>query len=348
MHEMTHNLHLVRDLRHQRSSGLEGLREPKKREEHRRVAAATLQLSPFSSRSPTPTASTSVTPTPPPEPMITSIGEPLQSDYQMHELPTSDGGQEASCPHPDINEVVVNTALLARIEALESQNCVLTEKLQVAVEHKSVFGIDNIAGNDKLVNLYTGFPSDDILLAFFEFLGPAVANLNYWGEKERERIRHRQRKLDPVDQFLLMLMKLKLNLHSLDLAVRFGISESLVSRYITTWVCFLYQHLKEIEWMPTVEQVTSTLPHAFRDKYPTTFAIIDGSEVFIETPSDLQMQSSTWSNYKHHNTTKFLIACTPNGVSATSHHCTLVLFQMWSSRECQVLFRNSKARVEYL
>lgn len=120
----------------------------KKREEHRRVAAATLQLSPFSSRSPTPTASTSVTPTPPPEPMITSIGEPLQSDYQMHELPTGDGGQEASCPHPDIDEVVVNTALLARIEALESQNCVLTEKLQVAVEHKSVFGIDNIAGND--------------------------------------------------------------------------------------------------------------------------------------------------------------------------------------------------------
>ena len=25
------------------------------------------------------------------------------------------------------------------------------------------------------------------------------------------------------------------------------------------------------------------------------------------------MQSSTWSNYKHHNTAKFLVACTPNG-----------------------------------
>ena len=43
------------------------------------------------------------------------------------------------------------------------------------------------------------------------------------------------------------------------------------------------------------------------------FAIIDGSKVFIETPSDLQMQSSTWSNYKHHNTAKYLIACTLNG-----------------------------------
>ena len=33
----------------------------------------------------------------------------------------------------------------------------------------------------------------------------------------------------------------------------------------------------------------------------------------METPSDLHMQSSTWSNYKHHNTAKFLIGCTPNG-----------------------------------
>ena len=94
-----------------------------------------------------------MTPTPPPEPMVTSIGEPLQSDYQMHELPPGDGSQEACCAGPDSDEVVLNTALLARIEALESQNHVLTEKLQVAMDRKSVFGIDDIAGKDKLVSL---------------------------------------------------------------------------------------------------------------------------------------------------------------------------------------------------
>ena len=41
--------------------------------------------------------------------------------------------------------------------------------------------------------------------------------------------------------------------------------------------------------------------------------LFDGSEIFIQTPSDLCMQSSTWSQYKHHNTAKFLVACTPNG-----------------------------------
>jgi len=98
-----------------------------------------------------------------------------------------------------------------------------------------------------------------------------------------------------------------------DLTFRFGLSTAQVSRYLTTWICFLYHHIKELDWMPSVQQVAGTLPCVFKEKFPNTFAIIDGSEIFIETPTDLQMQSSTWSQYKHHNTAKFLIACTPNG-----------------------------------
>ena len=65
--------------------------------------------------------------------------------------------------------------------------------------------------------------------------------------------------------------------------------------------------------MPSASQVRGTLPHVFKEKYPCTYAIIDASEFFLETPSDLRLQSSTWSNYKHHNTAKVLISCTPNG-----------------------------------
>lgn len=138
-----------------------------------------------------------------------------------------------------------------------------------------------------------------IFLTFFEFLGPAVNDLNYWGSKEGQHKRHRTRKLDSMNQLFLTLVKLKLNLKVEDLAFRFKISASVVSRYITTWICFLYHHLREIEWVPTVEQVSGTLSHSFRKLYPS-------SEVFIETPSDLNLQSSTWSQYKHHNTSSFL------------------------------------------
>ena len=71
--------------------------------------------------------------------------------------------------------------------------------------------------------------------------------------------------------------------------------------------------MKEIDWCPSAEQVRCTLPHAFKIKYPTTYIIIDASELYLETPTDLVLQSSTWSNYKQHNTSKYLVGVTPNG-----------------------------------
>ena len=109
------------------------------------------------------------------------------------------------------------------------------------------------------------------------------------------------------------MIRLRQNARVKDLAYRFGISTGLVSKYFIIWICFLYQHLKEVEWIPLPEQVAAILPNIFKEKYPSTFVIIDASEIFIETPSDLVMQSSTWSNYKHNNTAKFLVGCTPNG-----------------------------------
>ena len=208
--------------------------------------------------------------------------------------------------------ILVDTALVARIEALEVENCSL-KKTNVA-QPEGPFRIKQIKNDDKLIRFYTGFTSYVIFLTFFEFLGPIVNDLNYWRSKEGQHKRHRTRKWDPMNQLFLTLVKLKLNLKVEDLAFRSKISTSVVSRYITTWICFLYHHLREIAWVPTTEQVTGTLTHAFRKLYPNTYAITDGSEVFIETPSDLNLQLLTWSQYKHYNTSKFLVACTLNDV----------------------------------
>ena len=42
--------------------------------------------------------------------------------------------------------------------------------------------------------------------------------------------------------------------------------------------------------------------------------MIDCFEVFLERPSTLKTRAQTWSNYKHHNTIKFLIGILPQGV----------------------------------
>ena len=112
--------------------------------------------------------------------------------------------------------------------------------------------------NDTSVSHYTGFPSYDIFLAFFTFLGPAVNCLHYWGSSTKKRVRKRKTKLTPVNQLFMVLVKLRLDLTFRDLAYRFQISQATVSRYFITWVCFLYQQLREIEWFPSKEH---TLPH---------------------------------------------------------------------------------------
>eukprot|EP00122_Pirum_gemmata_P005422 Pgem_evm1s4940 len=52
----------------------------------------------------------------------------------------------------------------------------------------------------------------------------------------------------------------------------------------------------------------------FREKYLTTALIIDATELFINTPSSRELQSASWSEYKHHNTLKILV-----GISSTGH-----------------------------
>lgn len=247
-------------------------------------------------------------------PLSTPVGEVLFSDYTVHELPSEDG--ETSITTNDNSRgdndaqlnVVVSTALIARIDVLEAQNKCLLSAL--SSQKRKCFRIDDISRSD---SFYTGFGSYEMLLNFFEFLGPAAHNLNYWRSKHRKTSRKRSFKLDPLNQFFLVMIKLRLNLRERDLAHRFGISVSTVSKYFITWICFLYCHLEEINWMPSVEQVKPTMPQIFKEKYPNTYAIIDATELFIETPSDLQMQSSSWSSYKHNNTGKILVACTPNG-----------------------------------
>ena len=178
-------------------------------------------------------------------------------------------------------EVLVNTALLARVEALEAENYQLKSDLDKIKSKRQYFQLEQVKHDDKLIRFYTGFATYAVFLSFFTFLGPVVNELHYRGEKGGQGLRHRVRMLDPINQLFLTLIKLKLNLKLKDLAFRFGISPSVVSQYINTWICFLYHHLKEIDWTPSVNQVLSTLPHSFKKLYPNTFAIIDGTEIFM-------------------------------------------------------------------
>ena len=105
-------------------------------------------------------------------------------NYQIHEHTEPATPPSLSTAVDGEDSILVNTALMARIEALESENMMLKE---LATRKSAKFCVDEIMHNDHLVSFYTGFKSFYIFLAFFQFLGPAVDRLNYWGKKATQR-----------------------------------------------------------------------------------------------------------------------------------------------------------------
>lgn len=62
------------------------------------------------------------------------------------------------------------------------------------------------------------------------------------------------------DEFLLVLMKLRLGLTNLDLATRFKVSELTVSNIFITWLDFLYIRLGALKVWPHRRVVLDKMP----------------------------------------------------------------------------------------
>ena len=119
--------------------------------------------------------------------------------------------------------------------------------------------------------------------------------------------------MTPLNEFFLVLCHIRCSLMEKDLAFRFQISQSTVSRILITWINFLYFKFKDIPIWPSKGQVNHFMPPLFKEFYPSTRCIIDATELFIQTPSNPQAQQLTFSSYKNHNTLKGLVCITPTG-----------------------------------
>ena len=170
--------------------------------------------------------------------------------------------------------------------------------------------------DDSTVKYYTALPSASVLNAIF--------NLAVVGIKRDDRF-----VLPLFDQFALTLMKLRLNLGEEDLAHRFHISQSSVSKYFHIWIDQLFVKLSFLIMWPEREILKKTMPVDFRRNFRACAVIIDCFEVFLERPMNLKARAQTWSNYKKHNTVKFLIGISPQGT-------TSFVSQGWGGRASDV------------
>ena len=120
-------------------------------------------------------------------------------------------------------------------------------------------------------------------------------------------------KLEYIDQFFAVLVRLKVGIFVQDVSDRFNISVGTFSKYFTSWICLLFEELRILNPFPSRLMIDRTMPNCFK-KYKNLRIIIDCTEIFIQRSSSLVNQNLTFSNYKHHNTLKFLIGITPSGV----------------------------------
>ena len=113
---------------------------------------------------------------------------------------------------------------------------------------------------------------------------------------------------------MIVLLKLRLDVPSQDLAYRFGISAATISRIFSSCISVMDTRLSPLIHWPERAELWSTMPECFQYSFGKRITvIIDCFEIFIEKPSNLLAQAQTFSSYKHHNTTKVLIGITPQG-----------------------------------
>lgn len=212
------------------------------------------------------------------------------------------------------------------------------------------FTLEKFKDDNSAIQFYTGFPNYKALVAFHNYLQPKVAKLQYWGPKnvpdsrpyqgEGKKKPGRKRQLSSLTELFIVLVRLKVGLFVRDIADRFGISVASFSKIFCTWINFLYLELHQLFPFPSQEAVRRNMPRQFA-LYPTTRAIIDCSEVFVEVPSSMLAQSQTWSNYKHHNTFKVLVGISPNGQ-------VIFVSKLWGGRVSDRFITEKSGFLQYL
>ena len=99
----------------------------------------------------------------------------------------------------------------------------------------------------------------------------------------------------------MVLMKLRMNLCDKDLAFRFGVSQSAVSKNFWKWIDLMYVHLYSTIQRSSHEAVVKTMPFEVRKAFKKCICIIDCFEISVS------IQLILWLESKHFQTISITI-----------------------------------------
>ncbi|KAH7936846.1 hypothetical protein HPB49_005712 [Dermacentor silvarum] len=171
----------------------------------------------------------------------------------------------------------------------------------------AAWGYAAIAGHSEKVAYYTGLPNKETfawVVSVYRTACPSVETMSH------------------EDQVLLVLMRLRLDIHLCFLADLFKINKKYVSTIFESALTTLVSELKGLvvwpddvafhAWQPKISQC---------QRFRHVRVIIDSTEIRLERSSASTAQSRTWSQYKNSNTIKVLVGITPNGLISYISEC---------------------------
>ena len=156
--------------------------------------------------------------------------------------------------------------------------------------HNFMYTKDKFKNNEELVTYYTGLVDFNALNALFDLVKLDIVT--------------KRGKLNPFEMLILCLTRLRFGLAVVDLANRFQICKTIVSKAFLLMLDVLYEKLTPIVVWPERSELIASMPMCFRTKVGTKITtIIDCFELHIKRPTNLIARSLTWS-YKNNNIVK--------------------------------------------
>ncbi|XP_077375250.1 uncharacterized protein LOC144017495 [Festucalex cinctus] len=187
-----------------------------------------------------------------------------------------------------------SASLEPEFQALENQHMLFQEEIDgIGLNEMSL-------QNDDKVKTLTGLPTVSLLMTLFHFVAPFLKP---------------QSDMTSFQQYMLTLIKLRMNLSFDFLAYYFDIESATVSKLFKHCINVMYRRLVPclVIW-PDRESLKYSLPSAFRNSiFEKTVCIIDSLEIVIEKPSSLLASAECHTAFKSQHTMKYLIAFCPQG-----------------------------------
>ena len=179
---------------------------------------------------------------------------------------------------------------------------------------KDRFVIDQYKIKTMIFHSTLAFPITRLILCY-KTVEQSARNINY--EHKRTTLDSnvgRPRVLTKFQEFILVMLRLRLLLFEDDLGHRVKVCRSTVSKVVNALIPFLRREFEPLIGIPQREALQYYMPDSFKKLLPNVTFIVNCAEFEMERPPALDSQSACYSSYKSRTTMKSMLDITPSGV----------------------------------